>query len=111
MNKFNKELFNYSGGYLTYGQYPDRPKFVARFKYKGGDKAGFQSFLLKHFTVEEYFGRLAAGEAPLTILESKGYVSANLKKALKAAGFAPTQEGKSMYITQQVAKYATAAIV
>jgi len=108
MTKFNKELFSYSGGYLTYGQYPDRPRFVARFKYKGGNRAGFQSFLIKNFTVEEYFGRLEAGEMPLPILESRGYVDAHIKKMLKQSGFAPTIEGKRQYIARQVAQYAVA---
>lgn len=103
MTKFNKEMFNYFGGYLNYGSYPDRPKFVARFKYRGSNKAGFQSFLIKNFTVEEYFGRLDAGEAPLTILESKGYISSSVKKILKQAGFSPTQEGKRQYLAHQVA--------
>ncbi len=108
MTKFNKELFNYHGGFLTYGQYPDRPKFVARFKYKAGNRAGFQSFLIKNFSVEEYFGRLEAGEAPLTILESKGYVAAHIKKMLKESGFTPTVEGFRQYVAGRVAQYATA---
>jgi hypothetical protein len=52
-------------------------KFVARFK-RGG-KASFLTFLTKNFTVEEYFGRLAAGELPLRIVESKGYILPRLK--------------------------------
>jgi hypothetical protein len=108
MTKFDKELFNYSGGFLMYGQYPDRPKFVARFKYKGGNRAGFQSFLIKNFTVDEYFGRLDANETPVGILESRGYVASHVKKMLKEAGFAPTVEGKDQYIARQVAQYAAA---
>lgn len=98
MTKFDKDQFSYNGGYLMYGQYPERPKFVARFKYKGGDKAGFLSFLIKNFTPAEYFARLDAGETPVGITESKGYVSATVKKILKQQGFAPTIAGKNAYI-------------
>lgn len=106
MTKFDKDQFNYFGGYLTYGQYPERPKFIARFKYSSRDKAGFMSFLIKNFTVEEYLGRLEAGETPVGILESKGYVSATVKKILKEAGFEPTIVGKRQYLNQIDSRYA-----
>ena len=89
MTKFNKESFDYFGGYLTYG--PDR-KFVARFKYRKTDRASFQAFLIKNFTVEEYFALretpnpdncLGNPYAPLEILEMKGYVLPHIKKWLK----------------------------
>ena len=106
MSKFQKELFSYNGGFLMYGNgYPERAKFVARFKYRGGNKAGFMSFLIKNFTPEEYFARLDAKETPVAILESKGYVSATVKKILKQAGFAPTIEGKRRFLDQRVAEY------
>ena len=104
MTKFDKDQFNYYGGYLTYGQYPERPRFIARFKYSGRDKAGFMSFLIRNFTVEEYLGRIEAGETPVGILESKGYVSATIKKILKDAGFAPTQAGKQQYLNLVAAR-------
>lgn len=106
MTKFDKDQFNYFGGYLTYGQYPERPKFIARFKYSSRDKAGFMSFLVRNFTVEEYLGRIQAGETPVKILESKGYVSATVKKILKEAGFEPTIVGKQQYLNQIDARYA-----
>lgn len=85
MTKFEKSQFNYHGGYLTYG--PDR-KFVARFKHVAGNRAGFTKFLIKHFTVEEYFAAREANvndgsNAPACILEAKGYVSAHILKWLK----------------------------
>jgi len=106
MSKFVKEDFNYSGGYLTYigdqGQFNEyyqepchptrlgmrKDAFVARFKY-GGGSAHFKAFLIKNFTVEEYFGltsRKAIGGqdlAPLTALETKGYLSPNARKSIK----------------------------
>lgn len=106
MTKFDKTQFSYNGGYLMYGQYPERPKFIARFKYSSRDKAGFMSFLIKNFTVEEYLGRLEAGETPVGILESKGYVSTTIKKILKEAGFEPTIVGKKLYLGQIDARYA-----
>lgn len=77
MTKFNKEQFNFDGMYLTYGE--DR-RFVARFK-RGG-MASFKSFLVKNFSVEEYFYKMdKCGHPPLTVLELKGYVSPAVRKA------------------------------
>jgi hypothetical protein len=79
MTKFNKELFNFDGMYLTYGA--DR-RFVARFKRSG--MGSFKSFLIKNFTVEQYFYFTETlRHPPLTVLELKGYVSPAMKKAKK----------------------------
>lgn len=96
MSKFIKSEFS-KGEYVTY-----QNKFVARFKYNRSERGSFITFLCKNFTVEEYFSRLNAGEAPLTILESRGYVLPHIKKRLLASGYAPTQEGFKLYIDAQV---------
>ncbi len=73
MTAFAKNNFEYHGGYLHYNTGTER-KFVARFKHRGPvTKAKFQSALIKHYSVEEYFSRLGGafnphGEAPLQIL-------------------------------------------
>jgi hypothetical protein len=73
MTAFAKNNFEYHGGYLHYNTGTER-KFVARFKHRGPvTKAKFQSMLIKHYSVEEYFSRLGGafnphGEAPLQIL-------------------------------------------
>jgi predicted PP-loop superfamily ATPase len=97
MSKFDEKLFEKSGGYLFYSS-----KFVARFKYSSRDLSGFKSFLKKNFTVEEYFNLIQEGYAPVTILESKGYISATVKRLLKSIGYAPTVEGKKAYLEQQI---------
>lgn len=74
MTAFNKDLFDKSGEYVTYG--PDR-KFVARFKHVRGNKASFLKFLIKNFSTEEYFDALKT-ESPIPILETKGYVSKHI---------------------------------
>lgn len=78
-------------------------KFVARFKH--GGRSDFLAFLVKNFTVEEYFARLEAGETPLNILESKGFVAARVKKLLKAAGFPQTVDGMQAYVASQMREY------
>lgn len=98
MAKFDKAAFNWDGMYLTYGT--DR-KFVARFKLRG-DKAGFQSFLINNFTVEEYFSAMTPTMPPAKVLESKGYVSATVKRILKEAGYPQTADGKTAYLKKQV---------
>src|SRR5262245_8842717 len=100
MPAFNKSLFRTDGGYLTYdGQ------FVARFKHQKQTAAcAFAAFLVKHFTVEEYFNRRAAGEAPLPIVESKGFVLPHMKVWLKQEGLPQTQAGVRRMIERRVAQ-------
>lgn len=106
MTKFDKALFQYGGGYLTYG--PNR-KFVARFKYRGGDKAGFQAFLIKNFTVEEYFGLTDWDKlSPVEALKTKGYVSRTVKNILKEFGYEQTLAGFDQYIQDGIARRAAA---
>ena len=77
MTAFAKTNFEYHGGYLHYNTGTER-KFVARFKHRGPvTKAKFQSMLIKHYSVEDYFARLGGaynpqGEAPLQILMNDG---------------------------------------
>lgn len=71
MTKFVKEMFNFDGMYLTYG---DDRKFVARFKHKGPmTKAKLVKALCKFYDTETYFARVK-DEAPFRILMTDGYV-------------------------------------
>jgi hypothetical protein len=117
---FIKDDFEFHGGYLNYrgdcgafNQYYTLPchpsrlgtrrvRFVARFKYHAADRHTFITFLIRNFTVEEYFGRIDNGEAPLTILESKGYVLPRVKKELKKRGYPTTQAGFRRMIADRV---------
>ena len=73
---FKRDLFNYYGGYLTYG--PEN-KFIARFKYRGPvKKSDFIRLLCKHYFVEDYIGRLK-DRAPLQILMDDGHVKFDLE--------------------------------
>lgn len=94
---FTRENLISNGMYLHYKpQGHDTPredcKFVARFKRVAGI-GSFATCLRKNFTVEEYFGRLDAGENPLPIAESKGYILPHIKKWIKAAGYPVTKAG------------------
>jgi len=76
--KFQKELFNYHGGYLTYGS--DR-KFIARFKYRGGfgpKKADYIRLLTKYYTQENWFEK-AKQDAPGQILMNDGFVKFDME--------------------------------
>ena len=116
MTKFVKERFRKDGAYLMYrldesSSYYEpsekyHGKFVARFKYQRSAAGTFQTFLIKNFTVEEYFDRMAAGEAPLTILESKGYILPHIKKWLKEGGYPVTREGYNQYLNDTIAQSA-----
>lgn len=99
MTKFIKEKFNDDGMYVTYDG-----KFVARFKYARSGKGSFISFLIKNFTVEEYFAELDKGKAPLQILEAKDYLLPHIKKWLKEAGYPLTQAGFKQYVRDGIAK-------
>ena len=74
MTAFTKENLVSTGEYVHYHPNADNfwedRKFVARFKHRGPvTKAKFIKTLIKHYTVEEYFGKLEIlKEAPLQIL-------------------------------------------
>lgn len=113
MTKFNKALFQFHGGYLTY-PVNDKQMFIARFKYVKGNRAGFQSFLIKNFTVEEYISARvdANGKeiAPACILEVKGYIPTHIKKWLKEGGYPVTQAGRKQFTADQSARMDAAAV-
>ena len=94
MTKFTKENLIKEGKYLFYqpagGTYKDR-KFVARFRTAG--VGSFATCLRKNFTVEEYFDRMDAGESPLPIAQSKGYLLPHIKRWLKKDGYPTTKAG------------------
>ena len=97
---FNKDAIVVSG---TRGEYwvSYENQFVARFKH-GSAKASanhFIKFLVKNFTVEEYFAKLEQpNSAPVRVLEEKGYVSYNVAKILKKEGYAQTREAFTQYL-------------
>lgn len=103
MTAFNKDSFYIGGGYVNYGL---ERRFVARFKYRAGDARSFIAFLIKNFTVEEYFARMDADEAPLKILESKGYLLPHIKRWLKERGLPQTIAGRDEMIRQNAARAA-----
>ena len=82
--KFTKENLIGSNGYVFFHKdgretaYVNR-EFVARFKYVKRNMGPFMTFLRKNFTVEEYFDRYDAGETPLDIVKSKGYIASHIK--------------------------------
>lgn len=108
MTKFVRSQFDYQGGYLTYRMNPSdgvyRGVFIARFKRQRKDKASFLSFLIKNFSVEEYFALRDAGKAPAEILETKGYVSLTVRQILAKHGYPGTIAGRDAYIKAQVAQ-------
>lgn len=91
MTQFNKDNFEYHGGYLHYKEDNNNKLFIARFR--NGGKPQFQAFLVKNFTVEEYKTMYMSGMAPLQILQTKGYISPNVRKVLKSYGLPATEEG------------------
>ena len=100
MTQFSNENLNDSNGWLSYG--PER-KFVANFAKRGGGKATFVKFLIKNFTVEEYFEMLDANKSPIGIVETKGYVLPHIKTMLKKRGLPQTQSGLTVMIQQNMA--------
>ena len=101
MTKFTIDNLHIQAGddcsYITYYEpceHGCREKVVARLKY--GAKSSAKSmvrFLINHFTVEEYFDRIANDEMPSNILRSKGYLLLHIRQWLKRDGFPQTVEG------------------
>jgi len=108
MTKFTKENLITEGKYLSYmpdgynTPYKDR-KFVARFRTAG--IGSFATCLRKNFTVEEYFARMDAGESPLPIAQSKGYILPHIKRWMKEGGFPITPAGKVAWRADYMAKF------
>ena len=88
---------------MTYDDGVDR-HFIARFKYVPKSSATkFMNFLIKNFTCEEYLER-ADKEAPLKILESKGYCSPEMARLAKRWGYAPTLENAHKALIEQTSR-------
>jgi hypothetical protein len=99
MTKFSKENLHDSNGWISYGS---ERKFVANFTKRGGGKAAFVTFLIKNYTVEEYFTLLDVGMTPLMIVQEKGYVLPHIKKWLKKRNLPQTQVGLDTLIQQNI---------
>jgi len=84
INKGNWQLVLSGGSQMAYVHTNDH-LFIARFKYGRAVSSArhFIKFLVANFTPEEYLAKIAAGKAPLEILNEKGYVSLNMQRALK----------------------------
>jgi len=122
MAKFIKENFNMGSGserwveYMVDTKHPNTPRtklsdwshldrrFVARFKYfnPGRSANHFVKFLMKNFTVEEYFEARKSGKTPAHILKEKGYICYNIQKKMKERGFPITPEGKKLYDEEMI---------
>jgi hypothetical protein len=84
-NGWNLEICGRREVYVYHVDAAGEAKFVARFKHASPltNARAFAKFLQANFTVAEYFAEYAAGVPPLMILEAKGYVSPNRKRAEK----------------------------
>jgi hypothetical protein len=108
MTKFTKETLIDSNGWLSYAPHGwstphAERKFIANFCKRRSGKDTFITFLIKNFTVEEYFAMLDAGMAPLDIAKTKGYLLPHIKKWLKERGLPQTQDGFRIMIQQDIA--------
>lgn len=92
MAEFEKNKFRQAAAYVYYNG-----ELIARFKYQKSAIGSFIKFLREHFTVEEYFARLEAGETPLKIASSKGYLLPVIRRKLREAGYDDTMEGYEQY--------------
>lgn len=101
MTKFTKETLLSHNEWLNYYPHGERSgtgQFVARFKHMRDGMGSFKTFLIKNFTVEEYFAAREAGESPLKILQAKGYIQPHIKRWLKEAGYDVSPAGYELYI-------------
>ena len=80
---FHKDLFNYSGGYLMYGNNLNDQVFIARFKYGKKNWRAWANFLCKNFTVAEYL-QLADETSPREAIEAKGFYDDTTVACLRA---------------------------
>ena len=106
MTKFTKENLSVHAGYIHYQPHADSyyegRKFVARFKHAKDGVASFKAFLIKNYTVEEYFKLLDCGMAPLMIVQEKGYILPHIKRWLKRDGYEVSKAGFDQYIQDRI---------
>jgi hypothetical protein len=96
MTIFDRSKLNFDGLHLMYDD-----RCVAKFKYQRRSIPSFKSFLARNFSVEEYFTRLEAGESPLSVLQSKGYIQPFMRRVLLDAGLPPTPAGREEYLRRE----------
>ncbi|WP_253713763.1 hypothetical protein [Bradyrhizobium sp. WD16] len=72
------DLVEISGFEISAGYISCERGFVAKFKDRPQCSPSFVSFLIANFTVEDFFGRIDAGETVDAIAESKGYLRARV---------------------------------
>ena len=112
MTQFVKEKFIFSGAYLYY-----EDRFIARFKYQAAACKTYATFLIKHFTVEEFFAIADAHEAaqrdgsayksgygggPYKVAEARGYLMPHIKKWLRDGGYEVNRSGYEKFHENQM---------
>ena len=112
MTRFTKENLHKDGDYIFYAEPADRwnhkkHQFVARFKRMSG-AGSFMTHLRKNWTVEGYFAEMAAGNAPLDIVKTTGYLLPHIKKWLKNDGYPANPVGYDAWLSAKMAKYENA---
>lgn len=92
MTAFDITKFDMGFGSERYVRYDNR--FVARFKYAraAASAKDFVKFLVKNFSVEEYFGLIDGGMTPAGALETKGHINYNIRMAMKQEGVSTKEE-------------------
>jgi hypothetical protein len=103
MTKFTKENLRQHNEWLYYyAEGSSQGEFVARFKHMKDGAGSFKTFLIKNFSVEEYFAEREKGVSPLTILAEKGYLQPHIKRWLKEGGYEVSKAGFDQYIQDQI---------
>lgn len=103
MTAFTKQNLVTRGDSMFYVNGTVEVKFVARFKHAKDGVASFKAFLIKNYTVEEYFNLLDCGMAPLMIVQEKGYILPHIKRWLKRDGYQVSKAGFDQYIQDRIA--------
>ena len=60
--------------------------------------------LRKNWSVESYFAEMEAGKAPLTIVETTGYLLPHIKRWVKEAGYPVTKAGHAAWWAAEMEK-------
>ena len=109
--QFTKETLINRGGYVMWAKdgkwetpYADW-KFVARFRggRGGGGVRSFMTHVIKNWTVEDYFAAMDAGQAPLEIVKTTGYLLPHIKRWLKDDGYPQTVAGYKLWNADRAA--------
>jgi hypothetical protein len=106
MTKFDKDFFEFDGERLLYwprGLHRGKSKLIRKWdKWVPKPWKSWRNFIIKNFTVEEFFTKRPSLKGQMRRMHSKGFLEPQQKRQCTLAGYPNTPEGYSQMLVDQV---------